>query len=215
MLNIKNQLNMNYSIITELIMLTNSSTLIQQVANILSESFLDDPSFTYIFGDNTHKAKALNAFFEIFATDGIQRGKILIAPDEQGACIWYPAEVEIFNQQFEELLSNVIDTILEITGKESSQRFEQLVEKVSANEPKQKHCEVFFLGLKPVARNKGIGKSLLKPVLDYADTNQVGCYLVSSNARNLSFYERQGFQKYCSIEISSFYSMTGMWRNVG
>lgn len=74
-------------------------------------------------------------------------------------------------------------------------------------------CEVFFLGLKPSARGKGIGQDLLKPVLDYADKNQIPCYLLSSNSRNISFYERQGFEKYCSIKINDTYSMTGMWRD--
>ncbi|HEY9798927.1 MAG TPA: GNAT family N-acetyltransferase [Leptolyngbyaceae cyanobacterium] len=191
----------------------NSSIQIQQVANILAESFIDDPSFSFIFGDNHHRVDVLNAFFEMFVADAMQRGKIVIAPDEQGACIWYPAEVEIFNEQFEEIVSKVINSLSELAGKESAKRFESLIEKVGKSEPTQRHCEVFFIALKPSARGKGIGKSLIKPVLDYADTNQVDCYLVSSNPRNISFYERHGFQKYCPIEISSSYSMTGMWRN--
>lgn len=194
-------------------MLTNSSTQIQQVAKILAASFIDDPSFPFIFGDNSYQATDLNDFFEIFATDAMQRGQITIAPDEQGACIWYPAEVEIFHEQFEEVLGKIIDTISDIADKESGQRFEQLISKVSEHKPTQKYCEVFFIGMKPSARNKGIGNSLLKPVLNYADTNQVGCYIVSSNSRNISFYERHGFQKYCLIEISNSYSMTGMWRD--
>lgn len=191
----------------------NSSIQIQQVANILAESFIDDPSFSFIFGDIHQKVGVLNAFFEMFVADAMQRGKIVIAPDEQGACIWYQAEVEIFNEQFEEIVSKIINILSELAGKESGKRFESLIEKVGKSEPTQRHCEVFFIGLKPSARGKGIGKSLIKPVLDYADTNQVDCYLVSSSPRNISFYERHGFQKYCPIEISSSYSMTGMWRN--
>ncbi|WP_272819410.1 GNAT family N-acetyltransferase [Scytonema hofmannii] len=81
------------------------------------------------------------------------------------------------------------------------------------NEPQQSHREVFFIGLKPSARGKSIGQNLLKPVLDYADKNQHPCYLVSSSSRNISFYERHGFEKYCPIKISDTYSMTGMWRD--
>lgn len=194
-------------------MLIKSFNKIPQIANILTESFLDDPSFYFIFGDNHNQIIALNAFFEMIVTDAVQRGEIMLAPDEQGVCIWYPAEVEIFNKQFENTVNKIINTISEIAGQESAKRFEKVIEKVGENEPKQKHCEVFFIGLKPSARQQGIGKILLKPVLDYADTNQVGCYLVSSNPRNISFYIRHGFQEYCSIEISSSYSMTGMWRN--
>ena len=98
-------------------------------------------------------------------------------------------------------------------GEESGKRFEHLIHTMGENEPKKKHCEVFFIGMKLEARGKGIGKHLIKPVLDYADRKQVGCYLVSSSSRNISFYERHGFQKYCPIQISDSYSMTGMWRD--
>jgi ribosomal protein S18 acetylase RimI-like enzyme len=194
-------------------MLKNSQAQIQKTAQILTQGFIDDPSFTFIFGDNTNKYQALNAFFELFVTDAIQRGEIIIAPEEQGACLWYPAEVEIFNDQFEQILTEIISTISNFCGQESGKRFEEIIQKVGVSEPEAPHCEVFFIGLKPEARGKGLGESLLKPVLNYADTKQFACYLVSSNSRNISFYERHGFQKFCPIEIHDSYSMTGMWRD--
>jgi ribosomal protein S18 acetylase RimI-like enzyme len=194
-------------------MLKNSQTQIQKTAQILTQGFIDDPSFAFIFGENANKFQALNAFFELFATDAMQRGEIIIAPEEQGACIWYPAEVEIFNEQFEQMLAEIISTTSHFCGMESGKRFEELIQQVGASEPEVPHCEVFFIALKPESRGKGIGESLLKPVLNYADTKKNGCYLVSSNSRNISFYERYGFQKFCPIEISDSYSMTGMWRD--
>jgi ribosomal protein S18 acetylase RimI-like enzyme len=192
---------------------SHSGEEIQLVAKILTQCFIDDPSFTFVFDETSDKINVLNAFFEFFVTDAMERGEIIIAPENQGACVWYPADVEIFNERFEQTLSKIVSTISDSAGKESGKRFEHLIQKVGDNEPKQIHCEVFFLGLKPSARGKGIGQSLLKPVLDYADSKQVGCYLVSSNPRNISFYERHGFHKFCPIEISDSYSMTGMWRD--
>ncbi|BDA69347.1 GCN5-related N-acetyltransferase [Calothrix sp. PCC 7716] len=191
----------------------NSQIQIQQGASILAHGFIDDPSFDFIFGEAENKLEALNAFFEIFLTDATQRGEVIIAPEEQGACVWYPAEVPIFNEQFEDTLAEVVSTISHISGLEAGNRFQELIQKVGAKEPQAPHCEVFFICLKPEARGKGVGKSLLKPVLNYADTKKVACYLVSSNPRNISFYERHGFYKFCPIEISDSYSMTGMWRD--
>jgi ribosomal protein S18 acetylase RimI-like enzyme len=185
----------------------------QKVSNILAQCFIDDPSFAFILGDNRDKLSILTAFFELFVADVIQRGKIEIAPEEQGACLWYPADVEIFNEQFEQTLVKLVVLIAQTADEESGKRFEHLIQKVGEGEPQQPHCEVFFIGLKPSARGKGIGKGLLKPALDYADTTQVGCYLVSSNSRNLSFYKRYGFQQLYPIQISDSYSMTGMWRD--
>ena len=194
-------------------MLENSQTKIQKTAQILTQGFIDDPSFSFVFGENANKFQVLNAFFELLVTDAMERGKIIIASEEQGACIWYPAEVEIFNAQFEQILAEIISTISHFCGYESGKRFEELIQKVGASEPEAPHCEVFFIGLKPEARGKGVGESLLKPVLNYADTTKFPCYLVSSNSRNISFYERYGFQRFCPIEISDSYSMTGMWRD--
>lgn len=194
-------------------MLENSSTPISTIAQVLAESFSDDPSFNLVFGQNPNRLSAIQAFFEPFVADASKRGQTIVAPNLQGACIWYPAKVEIFNEQFEQVLMEIIQIVTKFAGEESARRFQHLIEQLGNHEPQQSHCEVFFLGLKPSARGKGIGQDLLKPVLDYADKNQVPCYLVSSTSRNISFYERHGFKKYCPIEISDTYSMTGMWRD--
>ncbi len=194
-------------------MILESQTQIKRIAKILAESFMDDPGFQFIFGENENKFPALKDFFELFIPDIIERGEIIIAPEDQGACLWYPESVEIFNEQFEQILVDIASTVYHFAGEESGKRFEHLIHTMGEKEPERSHCEVFFIGLKPEARGQGIGKNLIKPVLDYTDTKQLGCYLVSSNSRNISFYERHGFQKYCPIKISDSYSMTGMWRD--
>ena len=185
----------------------------QKLVNILAESFIDDPCFEFIFGNHENKFQVLTGLFELFVEDIVERGEIIIAPEDQGACLWYPAEIEIFNHKFEQIFINAVAIVNHLTGEKSAKRYEHLIKIMGDKEPKQSHCEVFFIGLKPEARGKGIGKSLLKPVLEYCDSERVDCYLVSSNQRNISFYERNGFHEYCPIEISDSYSMTGMWRN--
>lgn len=68
-------------------MLKNSQTQIQKVASILAQCFIDDPSFVLVFGETPNKLNALNAFFELFVADAMQRGEIIIAPEEQGASV--------------------------------------------------------------------------------------------------------------------------------
>ena len=194
-------------------MLENSFTSLSTIAQVLAESFADDPSFNLVFPQTPDRSSAIRAFFEPFVADASKRGKIIMAPNSQGVCIWYPAEVEIFDKQFEQMVVEIIEILAKVAGTETAQFWQYLIEQVGRHEPQQHHCEVFFLGLKPSARGKGIGQDLLKPVLNYADENQVPCYLVSSNTRNISFYERHGFAKYCPIKITDTYSMTGMWRD--
>lgn len=190
-----------------------SEVSISTIAQVLAESFADDPSFEMVFSQSCNHLSTIQAFFEPFVADARERGKITLAPDLQGACLWYPADVHIFNEEFEQMLMEIVQILAKLIGEEIAQFWQYLIEQVGKHEPQEARCEVFFLGLKPSARGKGMGHDLIKPALSYADEHQVPCYLVSSNSRNLSFYKRHGFREYCPIKITDNYSMTGMWRS--
>jgi ribosomal protein S18 acetylase RimI-like enzyme len=190
-----------------------SEVSISKIAQVLAESFADDPSFEMVFHQSHDRLSTIQAFFEPFVTDARKRGKITLAPDSQGACLWYPADVNVFDEEFEQMLMGIVQILAKLIGEETAQFWQYLIEQVGKHEPQKARCEVFFLGLKPSARGKGMGHDLIKPALNYADEHQVPCYLVSSNSRNLSFYKRHGFREYCPIKITDNYSMTGMWRS--
>ncbi|MBD2102527.1 N-acetyltransferase [Leptolyngbya sp. FACHB-261] len=183
------------------------------IAQVLAESFADDPSFEMVFNQSSGRLSTIQAFFEPFVADARKRGKITLTPNLQGACLWYPADVDVFDAAFEQMLIGIVQIIAERVGEETAQFWQYLIEQVGKHEPQQSRCEVFFLGLKSSARGKGLGHDLIQPALDYADQHQLPCYLVSSNSRNLSFYKRHGFQEYCPIKITDTYSMTGMYRH--
>ena len=52
-----------------------SQTQTKKIAIILAESFIDDPSFKFTYGENVNKIQALVAFFELFVNDAIERVK--------------------------------------------------------------------------------------------------------------------------------------------
>ena len=93
-----------------------SQTQTKKIAIILAESFIDDPSFKFTYGENVNKIQALVAFFELFVNDAIERGEIVIAPEDQGVCIWYQETVEIFKKQIEQILADVATTVLYFAG---------------------------------------------------------------------------------------------------
>ncbi|MDX2272789.1 MAG: GNAT family N-acetyltransferase [Cyanobacteriota bacterium] len=185
---------------------------IQSVAAILARAFVDDPMFEFLFPDDSIRLQTLMAFFQPFVADGINRGEVLLAPANQGVCIWYPHEVCVFDDEFEAIINEVIAISTHFGGTEAGQRCEHLANQVGAYEPIDPRCEVLWIALLPDARGQGLGGHLLQPSLNAADAQGLGSYLVSSNARNHSFYERHGFCKRDAIQISSCYSMTGMWR---
>lgn len=51
-----------------------------------------------------------------------------------------------------------------------------------------------WLGVDPAVQGRGLGSDLMRPCLEMVDSHQLPAYLDSTNPRNVSFYERHGFE---------------------
>jgi ribosomal protein S18 acetylase RimI-like enzyme len=65
------------------------------------------------------------------------------------------------------------------------------VHEATASEP---HWYLAMLGVSPECQGQGIGGQLLQPVLGEADRTQMPCYLETSTAAAVRFYQRNGFE---------------------
>jgi ribosomal protein S18 acetylase RimI-like enzyme len=55
------------------------------------------------------------------------------------------------------------------------------------------HWDLWVVGVEPAARGRGLGTSLLTPMLARLDQAAETCYLETLDARTLHLYERMGF----------------------
>ena len=60
--------------------------------------------------------------------------------------------------------------------------------------PQEPHWYILVIGVDPEFQGTGKGAELFAPVLHRADREKQLVYLESSNPKNLSFYQRQGFR---------------------
>jgi GNAT superfamily N-acetyltransferase len=58
---------------------------------------------------------------------------------------------------------------------------------------KEPHYYLRALGIEPALQGRGLGSMLLRPVLERCDREGVGACLEASEPRNVSFYQRHGF----------------------
>lgn len=70
-----------------------------------------------------------------------------------------------------------------------------------------------LIGVDPVYQVKGLGAALMKAALIECDKVGLPAYLESSNQRNISLYERHGFEKMGEIQIGSSPVVTPMYRS--
>ena len=62
-----------------------------------------------------------------------------------------------------------------------------------ANVP-QAYWYLSMLGVDPAYQNQGVGSSLIQPILEQADRDNLPCYLETSTAGGVRFYQRHNFE---------------------
>jgi GNAT superfamily N-acetyltransferase len=75
----------------------------------------------------------------------------------------------------------------------ASSRGLQLSRVVARSHPRVPHWYLGILGTSPDHQGRGVGSSVLAPILERCDADGVPAYLESSKRRNIPFYERHGF----------------------
>lgn len=182
-------------------------------ANILARGFVDDPMWKFILPKTQNRLQILTAMFEVFVDDGIKRGEVLLASNRQGAIIWYPYQVNIFDNTFANVEAKINAIAYDFQEFDAVQRLSKIGQKIQPLAPIIPHHEIFWIATLPEFRGKGVGSRLLKPIINDANAQKIGCHLVSSNPNNTSFYEYHGFKQYSLILIDSELTLIEMWRN--
>lgn len=70
------------------------------------------------------------------------------------------------------------------------------------------HFYLRAIGVDPGSQARGLGSSLMRPVLELADRRKVGCFLQTADDANVAWYERFGFH------VVDQYRPTPTWREV-
>ena len=79
--------------------------------------------------------------------------------------------------------------------------FIKVLETMYSHHPAEPHWYLNFIGVDVAKQGEGLGAALMKHALKIVDEAGIVAYLESSNPRNLSLYERFGFETTAKIEI--------------
>ena len=78
--------------------------------------------------------------------------------------------------------------------------------------PEEPHWYLPLIGVEPNARGRGLGEALMRHALSRCDREKKVAYLESSNPRNISLYERHGFEVMGEIQVGLGPLVTPMLR---
>jgi ribosomal protein S18 acetylase RimI-like enzyme len=76
-------------------------------------------------------------------------------------------------------------------------------ERMARHHPSEPHWYLPLIGVVPAHRGKGVGDALMRHALAACDRDGLPAYLESTNPRNITLYERHGFERIASIQSGS------------
>lgn len=164
---------------------------LRQVAVTLSRAFYDDPPTRWVFPDDQRRTVLLARVLHFFLQKlWFHQDECLTTTDHAGATIWLPPggwEVSLLRQIL--LLPGMAIRLGFSLG-----RLLRAMGALESNHPRLHHFYLVFAGVVPERQGKGIGSTLLTPVLERCDREIIPAYLEASTPLNRRLYERHGFE---------------------
>jgi ribosomal protein S18 acetylase RimI-like enzyme len=168
---------------------------VARLKGVLARAFDDDPFLNWFIRQDGKRNQRFERAMEVALTkmsNGMN--ETWMGTEFEGGALWRrPGEVKISALQSLALTP----PFASVTGWSGLARFVNAMnqfDKKHEHYAPGDHYYLFVLGVEPELQGRGVGGQLIKPVLDRADSENLPCYLESSNPRNIPFYERHGFR---------------------
>ncbi len=163
---------------------------------VLARAFDDDPMLVYILPDDATRSKPARWFFTVAAKYGHKFGEVdTTAGNVEGDAIWLPpGEQKVSPWRMAQ--AGMLAVPLRF-GFPAFRRFLTVVnhmEHLHDKDMAAPHWYLMVLGVDPPRQGQGVGGALIAPKLAQADAEGLPCYLETMKARNVTFYQKHGFE---------------------
>ena len=176
----------------------------EQILATLLLGFSADPIERWLWPEAKDYLNCM-PLFDAFAGGAINAGSAYVTDNFESAALWLPPGDEPDEDKILEILNN---TLKEDTMADAMLLFEAM-EEFHPTEP----CWYLpMIAVDPAHQGYGFGGQLMKHALTRCDEDGLPAYLESSNSRNISLYERHGFEKMGEIQAGASPVMTPMIR---
>jgi ribosomal protein S18 acetylase RimI-like enzyme len=167
---------------------------IRDISMMLSRAFIEDPFYKYIMPNESSRLRKLNLWMNCMVRYGLEYGQIHITGEPiTGIAIWLKPENPMINNiGMIRMGMGRVPFILGLSGftrmMKVTSEWEQLHKKETPN-----HWYLMVLGVDPSYQGRGIGSSLIQPVIKQADLDRIPCYIETMTQKDVKFYQNRGF----------------------
>jgi ribosomal protein S18 acetylase RimI-like enzyme len=160
----------------------------------LADAFMKDPLQTYVFPIEEERKRKSPEHFAAILRYGLMYGEVYTTNNSKGAVVWLrPGETDVTSDKAEK---GGLGKLPEVLGEEPTKRFFSVLdflEPYHKRDANESHWYTMVIGVAPSDHGTGMGRSLMKPVIDKARSKQTPIYLETAEPSNISFYTKLGF----------------------
>ena len=175
------------------------------VISTITLGFATDPVARWTWPDPAVFLETYPKFAAAFGGRGFDHGTVFQTECGRAAAMWLPPEVY---PDSDGIGMAVASSIPEERMGEIGMFFGQMEQ----YHPKEPCWYLPMIAADPAATGQGLGAALMKHALAIVDESKLPAYLESSNPRNISLYERHGFEVMGEIKVDGSPVMTPMIR---
>lgn len=173
--------------------------------NTIVLGFAADPMARWAWPDPTVYLATMPAFVDAFGGRAFEHGAAYVTEGTRAVALWLPPGVEPDEARMGAIMEETLRP-------EISEDIATIMNGMAEHHPHEPHWYLPFIATDPIWRGQGLGALLMKHVLRRCDEEGIAAYLESSNPRNISLYERHGFEIIGNIQSGSSPVLTPMLR---
>jgi GNAT superfamily N-acetyltransferase len=164
--------------------------------SVLTQAFRNDPVIRWMYPDPVQYEEYFPRLIKAFGGKAFEHGTAQYARQFVATALWLPPGVL---PDEEALVAQVEESI---PARERAAIF-AVFEQMDAWHPRDPSWHLPLIGTDPDHQGKGHGTRLLRYALSICDQQQLPAYLEATSPKNISLYERHGFEALGVIQAGS------------
>jgi GNAT superfamily N-acetyltransferase len=168
-------------------------------------AFVTDPAIRWLYPDAQQYLTHFPRFLEAFGGRAFDEKTAWRFRDFSSVALWLPPGAEPDGDAIVTVLTDSVAT-------DKHENLFSIFDQMDATHPAYPHWYLPWFGVDPALQGQGVGSVLMMQCLATVDADHLPAYLESPNPRNISFYERHGFEVVATTQAGDAPVITMMLR---
>jgi ribosomal protein S18 acetylase RimI-like enzyme len=167
---------------------------LEWATELLTEAFVNEPPATHLFQE-PHRRVQTRYFMRSSCAYALLFGECYTTPEREGVALWLlPGMTKMTLGRMYKAGMLTAPFRLGFGAFARFMDFAGHTEKLHKSSAPMPHYYLFALGVSPHAQGKGVGRQLVKGMLDRIDQERMPTYLETQKESNVGLYQRFGFE---------------------